>query len=237
MSRKRAKGLNKFNRYAVYYSPEQGALTEFCAGWLGWDALRGRPVPHPGHSGLTRPLADITQTPRKYGFHATIKPPFRLAEGTTEPELISAFDQLTREMKTVRLDGLELKNIGRFLALSALGDTSALSELAASYVRSLDRFRAPLTEEELARRNPDRLRPILRDLLMQWGYPYVMEAFKFHMTLTGRLSKEDIEATANVMRPLLEQLLPSPFIIDSMCLFGEAEDGNFRLIHRAYLVK
>ena len=78
-----------FTRFAVYYAPEPGPLADFGAAWLGWDATAGSARAHPDIAGLPRPVAEITQTPRKYGFHGTVKPPFRLAPGST-PEALAA---------------------------------------------------------------------------------------------------------------------------------------------------
>ena len=63
-------------RVAVYYAPEPSdpLWTAACA-WLGWDAERGAPVPQPD----LLEIADLTASPRLYGFHATLKPPMRLA--------------------------------------------------------------------------------------------------------------------------------------------------------------
>ena len=60
--------------------------------------------------------------------------------------------------------------------------------------RRLDPFRAPLTPSERARRRPEDLDPRRRALLDRWGYPHVFEAFRFHMTLTGRLADDAREA-------------------------------------------
>jgi len=228
-------GMTKFKRYAVYYAPDAGPLMDFGAAWLGWDPIAGAPAEPLKVDGLPLPLAQITKTPRKYGFHGTIKPPFRLADGMSEGDLVAAFDALASATPAIQLEALELSRLGRFLALTPSGDTSALSHLAAGFVRGLDTFRAPLTEADIARRNPDRLSAQQRSLLLQWGYPFVMEEFRFHMTLSGRLGPEDLEQTRTVLDSLITPLLPRPFTINSMCLYGEDEDGMFHLFHRAKL--
>ena len=227
--------MTNFKRYAVYYAPELGPLMDFGSAWLGWDPVKGalaapRPV-----KGLPLPLDVITQTPRKYGFHGTIKPPFRLAEGMGQDDLVAAFNALALGIPAIQLEGLALSRLGRFLALTPQGDTTELEELAAAFVRGLDAFRAPLTDADIVRRNPNRLSAQQRSLLLQWGYPYVMEEFRFHMTLSGRLGPDDLDQTEAALTPLVTPLLPRPFTIDSMCLFGEDEDGMFHLFHRARL--
>ncbi|MBO9429788.1 DUF1045 domain-containing protein [Sulfitobacter sp. R18_1] len=222
----------KFDRYAIYYTPK-GALAEAGAAWLGWDLARGRAVAHPEVAGLD--VAALTQTPRKYGLHATIKPPFVLAEGASADGVLSEFEALCTRLAPVTLDGLALTPLGRFLALTPAGDTAALNAMAAEVVRGLDTFRAPPTEAELARRRQANLTPVQEANLSQWGYPYVMEAFRFHITLTGKLPKADLPQVTAALAPYITPHLPQPFVLDSLTLVGQAEDGMFHEVHRAAL--
>ena len=222
----------KFDRYAIYYTP-QGSLAEAGAAWLGWDVARGRAVAHPEVAGLD--VAALTQTPRKYGLHATIKPPFVLAEGTTADGLLAEFEALCTRLSPVTLDGLALTPLGRFLALTPEGGTAALNAMAAEVVRGLDTFRAPPSEADLARRRQANLTPAQEANLSQWGYPYVMEAFRFHVTLTGKLPKSDLPRVTAALAPYIAPHLPQPFILDSLTLVGQAEDGMFHEVHRAAL--
>jgi putative phosphonate metabolism protein len=220
-----------YKRYAIYYAPEPGPLAAFGASWLGWDAAAGCAVTHPQVPTLPQPVADLTATPRKYGFHGTVKPPFRLAEGQTAQALHAAAATLCTRLAPVTLDGLRLSRLGSFLALTPMGDTSALAQLAGTVVQELDGFRAPLTEAEIAKRNPGKLTEAQRALLEQWGYPYVFEEFRFHLTLTGRLDDE-ADAVETALAPMVAPILPTPFEVNSLCLFGEADDGLFHLLHR-----
>jgi putative phosphonate metabolism protein len=224
--------MTRFQRYAIYVMPE-GGLARFGAGWLGWDALAGSAVDHPAVGGLPRPLSEITATPRKYGLHATIKPPFRLAEGANLAKLMDDLAALCERLEPVTLDGLALARLGGFLALVPEGPTDSLNAMAAKVVTSLDRHRAPPTEAELARRRAGgRLTPAQEANLAQWGYPYVQEEFRFHITLTGNLPREEAEAVATILTPHLSPLVPRPCMIDSLCLMGEDEAGMFHMIHR-----
>ena len=222
----------KFDRYAIYYTP-QGALAEAGAAWLGWDLARGRAVAHPEVAGLD--VAALTETPRKYGLHATVKPPFVLAEGTSADGLLAKFKTLCTRLAPVTLDGLALTQLGRFLALTPEGDTAALNAIAAEVVRGLDTFRAPPTEADLARRRQANLTPEQEANLSQWGYPYVMEAFRFHITLTGKLPKGDLPQVTAALAPYITPHLPQPFVLDSLTLVGQAPDGMFHEVHRAAL--
>ncbi|MDQ2091326.1 DUF1045 domain-containing protein [Marimonas arenosa] len=220
------------SRYAVFYAPPPGALADFGAAWLGWDAADGACRSHPVIEGLPRPVEDITETPRKYGFHGTLKPPFRLAAGSSRAALEADLAALAERHAPVILDGLMLARLGGFLALVPEGDTTDLSALAADCVRGLDTHRAPPSHAELEKRRHDGLTPAQQGNLDRWGYPYVMEAFHFHLTLTGRLPRAEAKTVKAALAPLLKQLLPQPFRIGDLCLFGEAADGRFHILTR-----
>jgi hypothetical protein len=216
-----------FTRFAIYYLPPEGALADFGASWLGWDAALALRAVQSGLPGLD----DITTTPRKYGFHGTLKPPFRLANGCNLNSLSSAVAQMAASCARAQCDGLELSCLGRFLALTPVGDASDIARVAATCVSELDQFRATPDEAELARRRKSRLSERQQALLARWGYPYVMDQFKFHMTLTGRLPIADIGYWTDTVQAHLPQL-PEPFVIQEVALVGERSDGNFELINR-----
>ncbi|MBZ8119919.1 DUF1045 domain-containing protein [Roseovarius sp. LXJ103] len=216
-----------YSRFAIYYVPPVGAWADFGASWLGWDVLHGREAPQPDMPGLD----DITMTPRKYGFHATLKPPFRLAEGQDVQALKAAVSDLAVKLAPAICEGLELTTLGGFLALTPQNDMQAVRRVAGACVRALDRFRAPALEAELARRRKVGLSPPQEALLAQWGYPYVMEEFRFHMTLTARLPQGEIAVWSAALRRHMPDL-PSPFVLDQIALCGEREDGRFEVLHR-----
>ncbi|SMH53568.1 DUF1045 domain-containing protein [Maritimibacter sp. HL-12] len=223
--------MKKYSRFAVYYAPEAGAFADFAAEWLGWDAARGRSAGPLALPGLPMPANEITATPRKYGFHGTIKPPFGLA---TSPGALEAdLAVLCAHLAPVTLDGLALHRLGGFLALTPEGDTAPLAALAAEVVQGLDRHRQPPTQAELdRRRRAADLTPRQQANLATWGYPYVMDDFRFHLTLTGKLSEAALDQSARALDPVLAPLLPRPFRIKDLCLFGEDEDGMFHLLNR-----
>lgn len=227
--------MNGYDRYAIYWAPEAGAFADASARWLGWDPAAGAEVAHPAVQGLPRPLAEITETPRKYGFHGTVKPPFRLATGTDASALHAAAQVLCKQLAPVTLPGLTLERLDGFVALTPRGDQTALATLAtlaARVVEGLDQFRAPPDAAEIARRRVDRLTERQRTHLLRWGYPYVMDDFQFHLTLTGDLPAQDAQTVAEALAPYITPLLPAPFRVDTLCLFGQAQDGRFRLLHR-----
>lgn len=220
-----------FRRYAIYHTPKAGtALADFGAAWLGWDSGTGRSVPHPQAAPL--PMAQITETPRKYGFHGTIKPPFRLADGMTHHGLEAALSDLCATAAPVVLDGLHLARLGRFLALVPMGEATDLAQLAARVVQGLDPFRAPPTDQELAKRRAAPLTPVQEANLVAWGYPYVMDAFRFHMTLTGKLDKATAKQAEETLDLMLRNLDLAPYPVDALALLGEDDAGHFHQIHR-----
>ena len=207
-----------FTRYAIYYAPPaEAAWSKWATDWLGWDMEAGWA---------------ITATPRKYGLHATMKPPMRLATGTDEDALRAACAALAATRAPVRLEGLQVERLGRFLALRPLGDVSALNALAAACVTELDTFRAPASNAEIEKRRAAGLSAEQDTNLIQWGYPYVLDQFRFHITLTGKLPKGDLPAVEDYLATELAPLLPQPFEINDLALMGEAEDGRFHLIQR-----
>ncbi len=118
--------MSDFQRFAIYYLPDDPVLAAFGASWLGWDVATGEPAAQPDVPGIE----GFTATPRKYGFHGTLKPPFRLNDGKGADELADDIGAFAKATAPVALDGLVLSRIGKFLALTPDGDTSALATLA-----------------------------------------------------------------------------------------------------------
>lgn len=178
--------MNAMPRYAIYFVPAAGSsLYRFGAAVLGYDAYTGEPR---SIEGASDDWNDITQAPGVYGFHATLKPPFVLADGHDEAGLIKAVAGFAADHGAVAIGELRVGELGSFVALVPQTPCSALNALAEACVRDFDRFRAPMSEQE----RQHRLTPGLTDRqivnLARWGYPYVCEDFRFHMTLTGTLS-------------------------------------------------
>lgn len=225
--------MTKFTRYAVYYAPEPGAFADRMAAWLGWDLAAGQARAQPDLPGLPRPAAELTRAPGKYGFHGTIRAPFRPL--CDEAALIAALDGCAAGLAPVRCDGLGLRDLHGFLALMPEGCDAALRALGEAVMRATDPLRAPLTEAEIARRRPDTLTPRQRELLDRWGYPFVMEEFHFHLTLTDHLPEDQRGPVMAALSAHLGPVLPRPFVIADLCLVAEDEGGRFHLRHRAAL--
>lgn len=224
--------MKDIHRFAIYYAPRSGGFAEATAAWLGWDAEAGQNVVQPNLASLPGGLAAVTKTARKYGFHGTIKAPFRLADGISFEQVCKMVKATAARLGQVSLSSLSLQNLHGYLALVPSGNQTALTVLAAHVVESLDTLRAPLSVAEIAKRRPDQLTQLQRTMLHRWGYPYAMQAFQFHLTLTDALSDADAAKIAPILCQHLTPTLPRPFVIEDLCLFGEAADGQFRLLHR-----
>lgn len=180
-------------RYAIYYAPDAGSLLwQLASRWLGRDAASGAALDQPVFPALAAcDFADLTADPRHYGFHATLKAPFELAEGRTESKLIAATEEFA-EPRSSFVATIAPRALGRFLAFQIAGPCPAMAALEADCVRAFEPFRAPLSEADLARRRRARLTPQQDANLVTWGYPYVFEDFRFHMTLTGAIADEGL---------------------------------------------
>ena len=225
--------MENASRYAVYYAPEVGSdLAGFGASWLGWDAETGRTVPHPDGADLPLAISELTETPRKYGLHGTLKPPFKLSKGYTVTDLDTAISELASQQPAFEIPHISLHAISTFLVITPTENSDKLARLAENCVRNLDAFRASPSEGELSRRRTANLSDAQEHNLMRWGYPYVLNEFRFHLTLTGRLASEHVKPVAAHLQGVLAQTLAAPLPVREICLFGQDIDARFHIIKR-----
>jgi hypothetical protein len=158
--------------------------------------------------------------------------PFRLGDSAQVATLRATVAELAAGLAPVVCAGLVLENLHGFVTLTPMGCEAALLELGAAVVEGTNALRAPMTAPEIARRRPESLSPRQRALLDQWGYPHVMEEFRFHLTLTDRLAKAEVAPVMAVLSAHFAPVLPRPFVIEDLCLFGEDAAGAFHLLHR-----
>lgn len=221
-------------RYAVYFTPaEDDPLTVAVNQWLGYNAFTGENVPYP-ETIAVQPgrMSAITAAPARYGFHATLKAPFRLAENFTSSALVAAFDVFCRQQQAFDLPEIQIGQLGSFFALVPAQPSEKLQSFAAQAVEYFEPMRAPLTEEEIARRKPEALTEVQRDHLMQWGYPYVFDEFRFHMTLTGSVQGTDRLAIQKELEAYFAPFAGKPLTISGLGLFVEEDRGAPFTIHR-----
>lgn len=213
-------------RFAIYYAPPTTSeLWQRAVRWLGRDPATG-PVGNDGIAGIdAATLAAITPSATRYGFHATLKAPFPLATGKDGEALDAALQQFSLRHGRVPLGPLELRPLDGFLALTPVVQSQALTDFAAEVVTAFEPFRAPMSAAERERRLKSPLTAYQIGLLDHYGYPYVMDQFLFHMTLTDRL---DPAMQASVMAAAAEWFAPvlgREVMLDRLSLFHEPEAG------------
>jgi putative phosphonate metabolism protein len=222
-------------RYAIFFAPHpRSALWRLASAWLGRDAATGEPLARPAVAGIPpSDMAAMTEEPARYGFHATLKPPFRLAKDATEQGFLDAAERFAATRAPVPLPRLAAATIGNFVALTPATGTSDLLDLAAACVETFDPFRAPPEQAELERRRRTRLTAREEALLQRWGYPYVMDAFRFHMTLTGPLAGRDIGQVCRALGARFEPVTARSLAIDAITVFDQpSSDAPFRILER-----
>jgi len=225
-----------FSRYAVYYLPcHDTPLQRFGDQWLGWSITDGKftnrvkgALPATEHS-------KITATPQKYGFHGTLKPPLRLKDEFGQNEFVNAVRHIATMHQPFMIPGLILQVIGQFMALVPMEHIPAMHDLASDLVTGLDAFRKAPTGEETARRLSAGLTSRQTELLETWGYPYILDEFRFHLTLTGKLNKDQIPKIQNYLKEQITSMLEQPIKVRDIAVVGQMENGMFTLIERVPL--
>ncbi len=218
--------MTRPDRVAIYWAPAPGhALRRF-----GEDLLAGRRRP----AGVAADDWDrLVAEPRRYGFHATIKAPFALADGVDLDRVLTVLARHARAERPFAMPALVVRRIGRFVALVEPVPQIALSGLAARTVVALEPLRGPLTPADRARRGVDALPPDARDRVERWGYPYVFEDFRFHMTLTGPLPDPDPGIADALGAEALADVGTDPLVVDALELVVEDRRGvPFRVAAR-----
>jgi putative phosphonate metabolism protein len=220
-------------RWAVYHAPPaEHPLWQAGCRWLGRDPATGGVFDGPDWLPPERWRA-LVATPARYGFHGTLKPPMRLRPGCDGDDLRRQSAALAADWTPFLLPPLQVHCLGDFLALRPDAGCPMLDRLAADCVRRLDELRAPPTGAERARRRPERLSPRQRALLNRWGYAYVLDEFRFHLTLTGSLAgHSDIEALRDRLAAHLAPALREPVPVNALALFRQRGDGPFELVER-----
>lgn len=220
-------------RYGLYFAPSaDDAFHDLGASWLGRDTASGHAVEHPDLAGLgASELAEITGPARRYGFHATLKAPFRLAAGVSETDLVDAMDAFSARSSVFEIPSLTVGRLEGFLALVPEGPAAALNAFANSVVEAFEPLRATLTDREIERRNPESLTSGELRNLMRWGYPYVFDHFRFHMTLSTRLSEPLTSRVEAAAKAHFASVLARPMAVRALTLFVEPEPGAPFLIH------
>lgn len=212
-------------RYAIYYAPATDApLWRAATAWIGRDpadaAATGSEI-----AGIDRDLLSANSvSANRYGFHATIKAPMALAEGVELGQLEAALEEFGAVTAPVSIGRLKPALIEGFLALIPEVQTPELTAFAGEVVETFDRFRAPMGAAERERRmRGGTMSARQAELLERFGYPYVFEEFRFHMTLTDRLAEGLRAPMLAAAEAHFGPLLAEPVMLDRLVVFGEPE--------------
>jgi putative phosphonate metabolism protein len=231
--------MRKGPRFAIYFvPPADTALYRFGASVLGYDCYTGDDVARPRDGGLTRAeWTALTAEPRRYGFHATLKAPFRLKPELDPEDLLAGVRTLAASISTVTAFEPAVGLIGEFVAIVPAAASPALDQLAADCVTAFERFRLPLTAQERERRLAAGLSPLEAANLDRFGYPYVLDEFRFHMTLTGRIGPDRRAAIHALLKNAFGKACgPETVRLDRLALVRQDHpDGAFRVIGHAAL--
>ncbi len=229
------KSTNDTARFAIYFAPEIGSnLHTIGSQWLGRDSSSGQSIKQPNIKGISSNyFFSVTKTPRLYGFHATLKAPFRLNKRFTLKDLRSKIQRLSALSEPFSVN-LKVQKLGNFIALMMDPNERKMQNLASKLVKNLDQFRAPLHQEEIAKRRMSNLTNSEDENLLAWGYPYVLNDFRFHMTLTERIQyRSDQEFIINAASSHFSKSLDTAIMVNSVSLFfQENSKANFLQIEQ-----
>lgn len=221
-------------RYAIYFTPApQSALWRFGSSAIGYDAVARETCPFPAH-GLWQEAWFLREldNPARYGFHATLKAPFELAAGTTEATLLERVAALSAWHAPILLPALKVTLLNAFAALRPVAEDAELNRLAAACVRDLDDLRAPLIEADRARRLSQALTTRQLMNLQRWGYPYVLEDFRFHMTLTGAIPAAMRSRVLDSLEALYRGV-NGPMLVDAISVLSQpTRESRFGVLAR-----
>lgn len=234
--------MNASPRYAIYIAPESSsALWHFGSAILGYDASTGVNIPHLALENiLEEELQTLTIDPRVYGFHATIKAPMRLADGVNEAEFYTALTDFCRTQRAFDI-ALELTTLtdsagtGFFTCLTPQPACPPLMALERAVVVTFDALRAPLSAEERARRKPEHLTPQQREYFEAYGYPYILDLFRPHFTLTSAYMRQDNkpDPAPAIAKAFDAQVGEAKMRCDALVIFKQQAAGErFKIVKR-----
>lgn len=223
-------------RYAIYFAPGRDTpLDRFGSHWLGRRAWDGVTLQQPSVPNFpSELLAAVTESPRQYGFHSTLKPPFHLKEGFTVEALERDLEDFTANTRAFEAPRPVLQRLGRFLALVLPDECAAMRSVADNCVQRFDRYRSLPLPEETARRKRADLSPRQLEYLENWGYPYVFDDWQFHMSLTGSVDAGLLDRAQQALVPLVKSLLEALLEVNALCLFEQPGPSAPFVIRREF---
>lgn len=214
-------------RYAVYFSPDDTSpLASYGECVLGRTADGQRVAPSSNGFPDQQRAHSLAITPAHYGFHATLKAPFRLKPGMTEVQLLDAVEALACQFNPIPMESLAPGTLGSFVALCFEHQPLSITELAAGCVKTIEPYRAALTEEEFLRRQPKQLTDRQKNYLELYGYPFVLEEFQFHMTLTGKMDLAENTDYIEWLAHTYQAIVPDTPTLDRLAIFWQPDKAS-----------
>lgn len=224
-------------RYALYFAADaDDLLMQLGTAWLGRDPFTGTSLTQPSVAEIDpERFHALTDSPRRYGFHGTLKAPFHLRSNVTEADLAKACGDFARTASPFEVRSLGVNRLGKFLALTPNENEPGLAAFASACVRRFEEFRAPLSQEDIERRRKSGLTAKQDSYLTEWGYPYIFDEFRFHMTLSIKLENTE---EADLMKAAAErhfaEVTGRPHTCRSFALYVEPERGAPFDVHTVF---
>jgi putative phosphonate metabolism protein len=215
-------------RYAVYFAPlPDNPWWQAGSQWLGRCAAGSTIKPMPAINGLSdEAFRQVTTSPRRYGWHATLKAPFSLASGADAGQLHEALKKIAASTSAFEMPQLKIVLLDDFLAIVPQTPSLEANAIAARCVTELQPLAAPLSATDLQRRRQAPLSPAQDALLQRWGYPFVMDQFQLHFSLTGSLKNwgpQQVQSLQQAADDWIANLPPCRF--EAVALFAEPTPG------------
>ncbi len=223
-----------YKRYAIYYAPsENSELDLFGKCLLGWDPYKGVETTKSDLSKLPsfKKFSSLVLTPKQYGFHGTIKAPFKLKNEYTYNDLENKVREISKQIHSFYFDQLIIKKLGNFIGLIPTNNLK-VNAVSNKFVEELDYLRDELSESEIKKRKPHKLTSNQKQMLFKWGYPYVFDEFKFHLTLTSKLNVVEIDDVLRSLQNILKQVNLNKISFNNICIFGQKSDEKFYFVQR-----
>ncbi|MYZ44691.1 DUF1045 domain-containing protein [Schauerella aestuarii] len=220
-------------RYAVYFRPPE-PWGQIGRQWLGRCELTGAALDRLADAPAA--LDTWTRAPRRYGLHATLKAPFRLRDGASPLDIDRAMRALVATHERFEIS-LAVKRLRGFLAWCIQADApgeARMNALAGDAVAALDAWRAPINDQERARRLASDLSAPQLAMLARWGYPYAFETFTFHISLTGHIDAAALEDAHERLVALSAPLIGVRVPVQAIAVYVQAEPDADFVVAREY---
>ena len=233
--------MTNYKRVAIYFLPKKNSsLENFGKNLLGRDINKKKKI------SLTRrqkyfinrgftyfdELKDYCEEPAKYGFHATLKAPFRLKRNVKTKNFYDVISHIAAQHSRFKIKGLKIVYSKKFTLITSRKPNKLLINLENDLVKHLDTFRAELNKTDIKKRIPDSLTIKQNKYLKEWGYPFVFDQFKFHMTLMNQNNNKLSNKQKLELEKLIYKISNNVIEFNEISLLGENKNGHFEEIKR-----